>query len=109
MEHSGSYRFADHMYRGVPSGRGWIGRWLDAVLLKLPATRSMRQRCFASRDAMRGVFSAHVALRNNEPFRILTVPCGLPRDVRDFAVHSQGQPTASWPESNTPASISIPR
>src|SRR6266436_3405317 len=58
MEHSGSYRFADHMYRGVPSGRGWIGRWLDSLLLKLPASRSMRQRCFASRDAMRRAFDA---------------------------------------------------
>lgn len=97
MEHSGSYRFADHMYRGVPSGRGWIGRWLDAALLKLPATRSMRQRCFASRDAMRASFAAHVALGNMEPFRILTVPCGLPRDVRDFAI----QPGTTNPPDQT--------
>jgi len=87
MEHSGSYRFADHMYRGVPSGRGVLGRWIDAILLKLPATRSMRQRCFKSRDAMLQAFTAHNATRQFEPYRILTVPCGLPRDVRDFAAH----------------------
>jgi SAM-dependent methyltransferase len=85
MEHSGSYRFADHMYRGVPSGRGWIGRWIDSALLKLPATRSMRQRCFESRDAMLQAFAAHRATQPSEHFRILTVPCGLPRDVRDFS------------------------
>ena len=85
MEHSGSHRFADHMYRGVPSGRGLLGRWIDAVLLKLPATRSMRQRCFKSRDAMASAFAAHRQARPSEPFRILTVPCGFPRDVRDFA------------------------
>jgi SAM-dependent methyltransferase len=85
IEHSGSYRFADHMYRGLPSGRGWVGRWLDAMLLKLPATRSMRQRCFESSDAMRAAFQAHLQSQNPEPFRIMTVPCGLPRDVRDFA------------------------
>src|SRR5687768_14728147 len=80
MDHSGSYRFADHMYRGVPSGRSWIGRWLDSVLLRLPSTRSMRQRCFESRDAMHQTFAAHQARDTGEPFRILTAPCGLPRD-----------------------------
>ena len=81
MEHSGSYRFADHLYRGVPSGRGLLGRLLDAAVLKLPAARGMRQRCFEARDAMCEAFAKHVGA---EPFRILTVPCGLPRDVRDF-------------------------
>jgi hypothetical protein len=95
MEHSGSYRFADHMYRGVPSGRGFLGRWIDAILLKLPATRSMRRRCFESRDAMLKAFAGHRATHPSEPFRILTVPCGIPRDVRDFAVHiAAEEPTA---------------
>ena len=85
MENSGSYRFADHLYRAEPSGRGLLGRWLDRLLLGLPASRSMRQRCFASRAALRRAFAAHVASGEPAPFRILTVPCGLPRDVRDFA------------------------
>jgi SAM-dependent methyltransferase len=84
MEHSGSYRFADHMYQGVPSGRGFLGRWIDSILLKLPSTRSMRQRCFASRDAMTDAFAAHRATHESDPFRILTIPSGLPRDARDF-------------------------
>lgn len=85
MAKSGSWRFADHMYRGVPSGRGLLGRWLDGLLMRLPATRSMRSRCFASRDEMRTAFDAHREREGVAPFRILTVPCGLPRDVRDCA------------------------
>ena len=50
FDHSGSYRFADHIYRGEPSGRGAFGRWLDARLLKLPAVRSFRSRYEAARD-----------------------------------------------------------
>lgn len=84
MDRSGSYRFADHLYAGVPSGRGVIGRWLDAVLLKLPATRSMRSRYVEAQTAMLATFEAHLTSGTGEPFRVLTVPCGIPRDVRDF-------------------------
>ena len=50
IEHSGSHRFADHIYCGVPSGRNALGRWLDRRLLAMPAARafpaaaSMRRR-----------------------------------------------------------------
>jgi SAM-dependent methyltransferase len=82
IENSGSYLFADHMYRNRPSGRGWIGLWLDRVLLNLPASRSMRSRCERAAVEMGRAFAAHAPSR---AFRLLTVPCGLPRDVRDFA------------------------
>ena len=82
IERSGSYRFADHLYANRASGRGWIGRLIDRVLLSLPAARAMRQRCGESTAAMQRAFAAH---HTTVPFRILTVPCGLPRDVRDFA------------------------
>ncbi|HEX4682464.1 MAG TPA: hypothetical protein VH277_07150, partial [Gemmatimonadaceae bacterium] len=42
--HSGSFRFADHVYRARPSGRFGVGYVLDALLLRLPAARSMRSR-----------------------------------------------------------------
>jgi SAM-dependent methyltransferase len=84
MDHSGSFRFADHIYAGVPAGRGWLGRQLDRLLLNLPAARAMRQRCLEAREAMRRAFRAHLAAPGAEPFRVLTVPCGLPREVRDF-------------------------
>ena len=80
IENSGSYRFADHMYRNVPAGRGWLGRALDGVLLNLPAARSMRSRCARATSEMSRALETH----GTQPFRILTVPCGLPRDVRDL-------------------------
>jgi len=85
IEHSGSYRFADHVYRNEASGVGWFGRWLDRRLLNLAATRAMRSRCQRAREAMERAFDAHRAAGRPSPFRVLTVPCGLPRDVRDFA------------------------
>lgn len=85
IERSGSYRFADHIYANQARGRGLIGRALDRLLLSLPATCALRQRCAESTDAMHRAWSAHKTSRPAEPFRILTVPCGLPRDVGDFA------------------------
>ena len=29
LDHSGSWRFADHIYKGEPSGWGPLGRWLE--------------------------------------------------------------------------------
>lgn len=52
LDHSGSHLFADHIYRGQASGRGPFGRWLDARLLALPATRALRFRYCAARDAL---------------------------------------------------------
>lgn len=85
MERSGSYRFADHIYRCQPSGQGWFGRMLDSLLLHLPATRAMRSRYIESRAAMHLAFRDFASSASAQPFRILTVPCGIPRDVLDFA------------------------
>ena len=49
IRNSGSFRFADHIYRNEPSGRFVVGRVLDSVLLKLRGARSMRSRFFHSR------------------------------------------------------------
>ncbi len=83
IAHSGSYLFADHLYRNQPSGRGACGRWLDRLLLNLPATAAMRSRCGRATAEMERAFRDHLA-RSDTPFRILTMPCGLPRDFRDF-------------------------
>src|SRR5687767_11181326 len=77
IERSGSYRFADHLYANRASGRGPIGWAIDRLLLSLPASRAMRQRCAESATAMWRTFEAHLAIENSGPFRILTVPCGL--------------------------------
>ena len=82
IENSGSFRFADHVYRNQPEGDGIGGRLIDRILLNLPATRTMRRRCLRSKIEMLS------ALNNNEAslstFRVLTVPCGIPRDVGEF-------------------------
>ena len=81
FDHSGSYRFADHIYRGTPSGRGAFGRWLDARLLALPAVRSFRSRFEASRDEL----AAFLRERGARPGRldVLSAPCGIPRELAD--------------------------
>jgi hypothetical protein len=81
FDHSGSYRFADHIYRGEPSGRGVFGRWLDKQLLALPAVRSFRNRFHASRDEL----AAFLGRRAGEDGRldVLSAPCGIPRELVD--------------------------
>ncbi|HEY3901879.1 MAG TPA: class I SAM-dependent methyltransferase family protein [Chthoniobacter sp.] len=91
IEHSGSYRFADHVYRNEASGTGRLGRWLDRRLLNLAATRAMRGRYERSHEAMERAFDAHLAGGQPAPFRLLTVPCGIPRDVREFAGQMAGE------------------
>jgi len=83
LDHSGSHRFADHIYAGDPSGRGAFGRWLDARLLAMPSVQSFRNRYLAARDEVarflreRGDTTAHLHL--------LSVPCGIPRELADGA------------------------
>jgi SAM-dependent methyltransferase len=78
FENSGSYRFADHIYRDQPSGSHGIGRWLDKRILSMRATESFRSRFFMARDELfhflreRSADRAHVD--------ILSVPCGIPRE-----------------------------
>lgn len=83
MENSGSYRFADHIYRNQPSGRGWFGRWLDEKLLDMAAVRSFRNRFLASRNELCGFLSTRSI--NNQPLDVLSVPCGIPRELMEGA------------------------
>jgi len=55
---------------------------MDRILLSLPAARTMRRRYFRSKAEMISAFRNDG--RNSEVFRVLTVPCGIPRDVADF-------------------------
>ena len=87
IEHSGSYRFADHVYRNEPSGRFGVGRALDAVLLRMRGARSMRNRfhhaqheIIAAARALMARAAADHAMAN-APFRVLSVPCGIARDL----------------------------
>jgi len=80
IDNSGSYRFADHIYRNQPSGRFGVGRLLDAVLLKLRGARSMRSRFYHSQSQI----IAAATQRNGATeasFRVLSVPCGIAREL----------------------------
>jgi hypothetical protein len=92
FDHSGSFRFADHIYRSEPSGQGAFGRWLDARLLALPAVRSFRNRYLASRDEL-AAFLRDCA-GSDAAVDVLSVPCGIPRELADgyAAFRASGAP-----------------
>ena len=87
IENSGSYRFADHVYRNEPSGRFGIGRALDALLLRMRGARSMRNRFHhTQREILSAAHAANARWESGanagpEPFRVLSVPCGIARDL----------------------------
>lgn len=84
MENSGSWRFADHIYRRRQSGRFLVGTVLDAVLLALPSARSFRLRyLFIRREVERRVLA--LGAEKGRPISILSVPCGIPRDLAEAA------------------------
>jgi hypothetical protein len=78
---SGSYRFADHIYRNQPSGRGPFGRWIDALFLAMPATQAFHRRYKRCQDELRQVARKIPA---PTPIRVLAIPCGIPRDIAEF-------------------------
>jgi SAM-dependent methyltransferase len=85
VAHSGSYRFADHLYRAVPSGRWGVGTLLDALLLRLPSARSFRSRYVHARDAAVHVARRRAGQGGQGGVRVLSVPCGVARELADAA------------------------
>ena len=81
LENGGSYRFADHIYRGLPSGRNLFGCWLDARLLAMPMVRSFRNRYLTASSEL----TAFLRLRSGTELDILSVPSGIPRELVDAA------------------------
>jgi hypothetical protein len=78
---SGSYRFADHIYRNQLSGCGPFGRWIDAFFFAMPATQAFHRRYKRCQDELR-----QVANKISPPsrIRVLAIPCGIPRDIAEF-------------------------
>jgi SAM-dependent methyltransferase len=84
IDNSGSWRFADHIYRGRPSGRFLVGTVLDALLLSLPSSRSFRLRyLFVRREAERRLPT--LVAERDRPVTVLSLPCGIPRDIAEAA------------------------
>lgn len=82
IRNSGSYRFADHVYRGRAGGTLGVGRILDAVLLRLRAARAMRSRFLHAKTEILAAAQRHPVARQ---FRVLSVPCGIARDLVEAA------------------------
>ncbi|CAM3108476.1 class I SAM-dependent methyltransferase family protein [Rariglobus hedericola] len=82
IEHSGSYRFADHIYRNVPSGRTALGRWIDARFLASAASRAFRLRNDEASRALEAACDCDTT--TDRTVRMLAVPCGLPRDLNSL-------------------------
>jgi SAM-dependent methyltransferase len=82
IANSGSFRFADHIYAGVASGRTPLGRWIDRRLLATPAARAFRCRYRRAQLAVRHVLESSAGV---DPLRVLAVPCGIPRDIIELA------------------------
>jgi ubiquinone/menaquinone biosynthesis C-methylase UbiE len=81
INNSGSYRFADHIYAGIPKGRMGIGWLLDAVLLRLKSATSLRARyLFAKEEILRAINEKHATQVD-----VLAVPCGLARELFEIA------------------------
>ncbi len=83
IANSGSHEFADHIYRSVPSGRTWLGRKIDAMVLSLPATRAFRERYKRAQQEIRTALEEFPD--DGQPLRVLAIPCGLPRDMTELA------------------------
>jgi hypothetical protein len=83
IENSGSYRFADHVYRAQPGGRYLVGKLLDRVLLRMRGARSMRNRFLHTKAETLAAARRHPA---GEPFRVMSVPCGVARELVEVAV-----------------------
>jgi len=88
---SGSWKFADHIYRGSPSGRLGVGFPLDALLLRLAPARAFRRRYLFTRQAVIGR-----VLEGGHRASILSVPCGIPRDLIEAAVATSTIPTTRF-------------
>ena len=103
IENSGSYRFADHVYRNEASGRFGVGRALDAILLRMRGARSMRNRFFHVQNEVLAAARSVETSRNRtaDTFRVLSVPCGIARDL----VHVANQIASELPDVHTRATF----
>lgn len=100
IENSGSFRFADHIYRAEPSGRYGVGTLLDSVLLRLRGARSMRSRFFHSQSEILSALDkldatdhgrAETRAISTESERegylhtVVSIPSGIARDLFQVA------------------------
>lgn len=83
IENSGSYKFADHIYQGVPKGKYGIGKIIDNIFLNLSSAKSFRNRYIYARNE---ILKNIKQLRNIDEIHILSIPSGIPRDLIDVSI-----------------------
>ncbi len=76
VHHSGSYRFADHVYAGKPKGKYGIGFALDALFLNLPSASAFRYRY----ERLNHELASHIKNTDVSGTKVLYVPSGLARE-----------------------------
>jgi len=81
IENSGSFRFADHIYRNKPSGQGMFGKMIDRKLLRMPASQAFRRRYLFAQDVVKNALEKC----GDHRLRVLAIPCGIPRDVGELS------------------------
>lgn len=83
IKNSGSYKFADHIYKNQPKGKFIIGFILDAILLRFPSATSLRSRyLFAKEEIHKHIKATN---KNNNKIKILAAPSGLSRELFEVA------------------------
>lgn len=82
IDNSGSYRFVDHIYANQPKGKFLIGKILDAILLNLKSSQSLRARYMHAKEE---IYNLLQSVRHNDSIDILAVPCGLTREFFEVA------------------------
>ncbi|MFL5733264.1 MAG: methyltransferase domain-containing protein [Chloroflexia bacterium] len=83
VRNSGSYRFADHIYRGVPGGRYIVGYLLDALFLRMAPATAFRARYLYAKEEIHRLAASKQGVECD--LEILAVPCGLARELFEAA------------------------
>lgn len=82
INNSGSYKFADHIYKGVPSGKYILGNFIDRIFLNFQSAKSFQKRHTLSKKEILD----HLKLfKNEKAIHILSIPSGIPRNLIEVA------------------------
>ncbi len=86
IRNGGSPAFADHVYQNEARGHSLFGRIVDWCLLRLRASRSMRNRYIRAKEEIR----EHVM--SNKDATVLSVPSGYARELHEVATELRDHP-----------------
>jgi len=76
VKNSGSYKFADHVYQGVPKGRFVLGKLIDWVFLNMRSARSFKNRHIHAKEE---ILKNLKKFQNEKTIHVMSIPSGIPR------------------------------